>query len=77
MIRTLTWTTIAGVASLLLGYAALRSAYHFYPDSNLLGGWALVLGPLYWLGWLCSAVGVIGWILAAIVGVTRKVQELR
>lgn len=33
-----------------IGLAGLLVGEHFHPDSNLLGGWALVFGPIYWLG---------------------------
>ena len=33
-----------------IGLAGLLVGQHFHPESNLLGGWALVFAPVYWLG---------------------------
>jgi hypothetical protein len=40
----------AGAAA--LGYTGLKMAIYAYPASNLLGGWALLFGPLLWVGTL-------------------------
>lgn len=42
--------TAAGAAA--LGYTGLKIAIYAYPASNLLGGWALLFGPLLWVGTL-------------------------
>ena len=54
---TLKWSiaaTVIGLAGLLLGGIA-------FPGSNLLGGVALVFGPIYWIGLLgLCAGGLVG-----------------
>jgi hypothetical protein len=44
----------SGVAA--IAYAGLQTAARAYPDSNLLGGWALMFGPLLWLAVLATAI---------------------
>ena len=39
-----------------IGYLGLQVAALSNPDSNLLGGWALIFGPLLWSGVLVSAI---------------------
>ncbi len=74
MINALKWMTPIGIAALAVGFLGLWMAFRFHPDSNLLGGWALVLGPIYWLGWLLTTVSVFGWISAAIVVGIQKIR---
>lgn len=40
---------IVAAASTLVGLVGLLTAIQFY-DDNLMGGWALLFGPIYWLG---------------------------
>ena len=72
MMVILKWMTVAGAGLLVIGYVGLSVAMAAYPDNNLLGGWALILGPLYWLGWLLGGLAVLGWLGAAIVVLLRR-----
>ena len=59
--RLLKWTTIVGVSLTLIGLGGMLLAIHAYPDSNLLGGWGLILGPIYWFGLLLFLISVVAW----------------
>ena len=72
MMVILKWMTVAGAGLLVIGYVGLSVAMAAYPDNNLVGGWALILGPLYWLGWLLGGLAVLGWSAAALVAVMRR-----
>jgi hypothetical protein len=52
MLRALKWITAIGVGLTLIGAITISMAIRAYPQSNLLGGWGLILGPIYWLGLL-------------------------
>ena len=75
MIQALKWISTLGIAALVLGFVGLSIAIRLYPDNNLLGGWALVLGPVYWLGWLLSGLALLGWIAAGIVAALRRARS--
>ena len=49
---------IIAVASTLVGFTGLSIAIQFY-DDNLMGGWALLFGPIYWLGMLLMVVALV------------------
>jgi hypothetical protein len=49
-----------------IGYAGLRLAALRHSDSNLLGGWALIFGPLLWLGVLAATILVLPCVLTRI-----------
>lgn len=53
------WVTIVGLIATVSGYIGLLIAEQKYPESNLLGGWALIFGPVYWLGLLLLMVAVL------------------
>jgi hypothetical protein len=54
------WVTVVGGIATLFGYVGLFIAGQIYPESNLLGGWALILGPIRWLGMLLLMIAVFG-----------------
>lgn len=64
----LKWTSLISVGLTVIGLSGISLALHAYPDSNLLGGWGLVLGPIYWLGGLMSLIAAMAWI---VVGLSR------
>jgi len=61
--RFLTWFSITGVGLTLIGLGGLSWAFHVHPDSNLLGGWGLIFGPIYWFGLVLSLVAALAWSL--------------
>jgi hypothetical protein len=67
MIRALKWVSLIGLGLALIGFIGLSMAIRFYPNSNLLGGWGLVLGPVYWLGLLICFVAVLIWIVVGLL----------
>jgi hypothetical protein len=75
MRRALKWTSATGLALALAGFAGLSIAIHAYPNSNLLGGWGLVFGPVYWLGLLICAFAALGWILTGLVAGIRRLRR--
>jgi hypothetical protein len=64
------WSTTAT----LTGFAGLILGGMIFPGSNLLGGFALVFGPIYWLGLfgVCASALMI---CAALI--TKAWRELR
>lgn len=54
---------IVSLVLLVGGWLGLSLAIRVYPQSNLLGGWGLILGPIYWLGQLLLVVAVIWWVV--------------
>jgi hypothetical protein len=50
-----------------IGYAGLIMGYLLYPDSNLLGGFALIFGPISWLGSTVFAVTLLVWVIHKII----------
>lgn len=56
---------LAAVGLVGISFAGLKVGEHLHPESNLLGGWALVFGPLYWTGIFLSVAAVLR---ATIVG---------
>ena len=54
------WVTTVGAIATVSGYFGLLLAEQVYPESNLLGGWALILGPIYWIGLLLLIVAAVG-----------------
>jgi hypothetical protein len=51
----------AGVAGVVVGGIGLLVGMKIFPDSNLLGGLAIIFGPIYWLGWLFIFFWAVGW----------------
>ena len=43
-----------------------------YPDSNLLGGYGLVFGPLYWVGFVFLTFSDLDWVAGVI---RRKIRR--
>ena len=74
MIRALMWVSGIGLSLFAVGFIGLSIAINAYPDSNLLGGWALLFGPIYWLGWLLVGLAVIGWV---VVGLRTGIRRIR
>lgn len=62
----LKWTSLISVGLTVIGLSGLSLALHAYPDSNLLGGWGLVFGPMYWLGGLMSFIAAMAWIVVGL-----------
>ena len=57
---------LIGTAITGIGYLGLQAAAVSNPNSNLLGGWALIFGPLLWLGVLVSAILVLPCVLTCL-----------
>jgi uncharacterized membrane protein len=70
--RLLKWISAIGVSLTLIGLGGLSVAIRAYPDSNLLGGWGLILGPIYWIGLLISFVAVLFWIVVGLRWLWRR-----
>ena len=62
----LKWISVIGFGLMSVGLCGMLLAHFAYPDSNLLGGWGLILGPIYWLGLLISFVSVLAWIVGGL-----------
>ena len=45
-----------GLGLVAVGLLGLAAGWILFPESNLLGGLALVFGPLYWIGCVILAV---------------------
>ncbi|HEX5053452.1 MAG TPA: hypothetical protein VFZ65_16865 [Planctomycetota bacterium] len=50
---------IVAVLLVAVGYGGLTLGERLHPGSNLLGGWALVCGPVLWLGLLLLFVALV------------------
>lgn len=65
--QLLLWAAMTGV-----GFVGLSIGLRLHPDANLAGGWALVFGPIYWLGILgvlLSCVRMLGeWVMRRLAG---------
>ena len=72
MLKALKTISAVGISLTLFGFAGLGIASRAYPNSNLLGGWALFLGPVYWLGMVVCCFAVLGWIVAGLFKLWRK-----
>jgi len=70
--KSLKWISIIGFALTSVGLGGMLLAHSAYPDSNLLGGWGLILGPIYWLGLPIFFVSVLGWIAVGLRRLWRK-----
>ena len=73
--RCLKWSSAIGLGLMSVGLCGMLLAHFAYPDSNLLGGWGLILGPIYWLGLLISFVSVLAWILVGLRWLWRKMVK--
>lgn len=51
-----------------IGYAGLILGCLLAPKSNLLGGYALIYGPVFWLGCLMLTIALIVWIPYRLLG---------
>jgi hypothetical protein len=56
------WAFVVGGSLWAIGYAGLIAGFLLYPDSNLLGGLALIFGPISWLGRFVFTVTLLVWI---------------
>lgn len=65
--RPLEWFSLIGVVLAVTGLSGLNLAIHAYPNSSLLGGWGLILGPIYWLGLLICSFAVLAWMVAGLI----------
>ena len=57
------------IAALVLsvgGWVGLEIAIRVYPESNLLGGWGLILGPVYWVGLILLLIAVVWWLISIV-----------
>jgi hypothetical protein len=75
--RFLKWFSVIGASLTLSGLGGLLLAYWAYPGSNLLGEWALILGPLYWLGMVISLVSALAWTVVGLCKLRRKITNYR
>jgi hypothetical protein len=71
MIRALKWMTAIGIGLSVVGYILISMAIRAYPNSNLLGGWGLILGPIFWLGLLICIVAALAWIVVGLRAIIR------
>lgn len=53
---------VLGAILLLVGIGGLWLGMQRYPDSNLLGGFALVFGPIFWVGAVTLPFGLVRWL---------------
>jgi drug/metabolite transporter (DMT)-like permease len=72
MIKALKWISVAGIVLAIIGVITISLAIRAYPQSNLLGGWGLILGPIYWFGLLLCVVCALAWIVVGLTAVARK-----
>jgi hypothetical protein len=70
--KILKWTSLIGAGLAVIGLTGISLAIHTYPNSNLLGGWGLVFGPIYWLGGLMSLIAAIAWIAVGLSWLWRR-----
>jgi len=49
---------IASAVITAIGFVGLLVASHYFED-NLLGGWAILFGPIYWIGQVLILVAVV------------------
>jgi hypothetical protein len=54
------WITVVGATASVLGQVGVLIAEKTYPKNNLLGGWALLFGPIEWLGILLLMIAAVG-----------------
>ena len=74
MLRALKWISLIGVGLTLFGFTGLLIAMRAYPNSNLLGGWGLILGPVYWLGLLICVIAALAWIAVGLLAGFRRLK---
>jgi hypothetical protein len=73
--RFLKWISVIGFSLTFIGLGGMLLAIRVYPDSNLLGGWGLILGPIYWLGLLISFVSMLVWIVLGLCWLWRRASK--
>jgi hypothetical protein len=61
------WIFVVSGLIWAVGYAGLIVGYFRYPDSNLLGGYGLVFGPISWLGGYVFIITFLIWIIHKII----------
>lgn len=54
----------AGLGLVALGTLGLVAGAILFPESNLLGGWALVFAPIQWIGCAILLGAGLGWLVA-------------
>ena len=64
--RNSTRFVIVSAAVAALGACGLACGLLLFPDSNLLGGFGLIFGPVYWLGLVALALSLVGWLVDAV-----------
>jgi hypothetical protein len=74
MMRALKRISLIGVGLVVIGFTGLLIAIRAYPNSNLLGGWGLILGPVYWLGLLVCFLAALAWIIVGLLVVLRRLR---
>jgi len=70
--RLIKWFSLIGVVLTVTGLVGLSLAIHAYPDSNTLGGWGLILGPIFWLGLLVSIFVLLAWAVVGLIWLWRR-----
>jgi hypothetical protein len=73
--RFLKWVSVIGVSLTSVGLGGMLLAIRAFPDGNLLGGWGLILGPIYWLGLLVSFISVLAWIVVGLRWLWRRAMK--
>lgn len=73
--KSLKMISLVGLALVSVGLGGMLLAYEAYPDSHLLGGWGLILGPIYWLGLLIVFGSVVAWLVVGSRLLWRKMRK--
>ena len=71
MYGALKWMSVVGLGLDLMGFTGLSIAMHVYPNSNMLGGWALIFAPIFWLGLLICITVALAWIVVGLIWLCR------
>jgi hypothetical protein len=70
--RVLKWFSLIGVGITVTGLSGLLLAMYAYPNSNMLGGFALIFAPIFWLGSLFCIPVVLAWIVVGLGWLWRR-----
>ena len=70
--RFLKWFSLIGVVLTITGLCGLTLAIHANPNSNMLGGWGLIFGPIFWLGLLVSIFVLLAWAVVGLIWLWRR-----
>ncbi|HEY3855820.1 MAG TPA: hypothetical protein VGO67_15635 [Verrucomicrobiae bacterium] len=77
MIKALKWISVIGLVLTIIGAVAIGMAIRAYPQSNVLGGWGLILSPIYLTGLVLSLVAALGWIVVGLRAAIHLINGAR